>query len=859
MDIKVETQIKLNKFKLRPYQIPILDAIENKGYKRVIAILPRRAGKDLTALHLCIRECLKKVCTIFYIFPTYSQGRKILWDAITNDGIRVLDYIPDELVESKNIQLMQIRFKNGSLLQVVGSDKYNSIVGTNCHGAVFSEYALQSPMVYPLCIKPILEANDGWALFISCVSPNTLVLTSKGFIRIKDVSPIRERYSELNEPVYGIGGFHNAEQFYYGGKQPTIKIKLESGYRLECTPVHPIWDGRSWVKSKDLKVGDLIPIQYGQNVDGEGVDISDFYYSEHAALKSMDINYDGEDFFYLLGLIHADGNYTKDSVCVTKKKDQQIIDFLRKYGFKTRPDGIHHEYSSREFCALLEYLGFKHGARNKEFPESLLKATMKQLKPFIQGLFDGDGCSASGKNKRGYVKLTSTCLEFINDLQVVLLNFGIVSSIRYEYKAPSELVKVYSEIYNLEISGYFAHIFYKEIGFRLDRKQKNWANVPESCREESGNIYPIDLNQLDGYSLPKNIVTNKERISRRLIAKLNEKNPHPYLSGLLSHKYFYSPVKDITDSESEVFDFVIPDTHSFFTNGYLSHNTPRGKNHLFELYNIALNSPDWFAYKLSVLETGHISMNAINKTRAEGIMSEGLIQQEYFCDFSLGIEGSFYCRYIDKMKLSGQIGCVPWLCEHKVHTCWDLGVRDTTAILFFQVVGQIVRIVDCYENSKQGLEHYVKVLESKPYSYGKHIAPHDIRVREFGSGITRLEKAARLGINFIVCDNLPILDGIEAARSSFGKIWVDEEACKDLIRALENYHQEFDSARKVYKEKPLHDWSSNYSDAFRYLCISLPKMYDDVSPEELDKRYREAVYGEQSNMAPIFRSYNTDY
>src|SRR5947207_10702856 len=102
MNLSVETKIKLNKFSPRKYQLPILDAIENKGYKRVLAILPRRAGKDITAWNLCIRQCLRKVCVVYYIFPTYSQAKKVIWDSITNTGERILDYIPSEVIDSKN-------------------------------------------------------------------------------------------------------------------------------------------------------------------------------------------------------------------------------------------------------------------------------------------------------------------------------------------------------------------------------------------------------------------------------------------------------------------------------------------------------------------------------------------------------------------------------------------------------------------------------------------------------------------------------------------------------------------------------------------------------------------------------------
>ena len=456
--MSMERRIQLNKFVPRPYQIPIIEAIEDKGYKRVLAIMPRRSGKDITAFNLCIRMLLKKICVIYYIFPTYSQGKKILWDSITNSGEKILDYIPSEVIESSNSQEMKIKFTNGSLFQIVGSDNYNSLMGTNPQGVVFSEYALQDPRAYQY-IRPILTANEGWACFLS---------------------------------------------------------------------------------------------------------------------------------------------------------------------------------------------------------------------------------------------------------------------------------------------------------------------------------------------------------------------------------------------------------------------TPRGKNHLWELYNIAQQSPDWFCYKLSLDDTQHIPLAEIEKERAEGIMSEDLIQQEYYTSFTLGVEGSYYSKYLAKMRLEGKIGVVPWENGIQVHSVWDLGFRDSTSIIMFQICGQTVRIIDTYENNKHGLEHYVDVLKAKPYSWGKHFAPHDISVTEWGSGISRLEKARQLGLKFeyrldkqsrarSVLADLSIMDGIEGVRSLFSKVWIDEEKCAGLIKALENYRQEYDIKLKVYNNRPLHNWASHYADAMRYLALSLPKTREGVSREELDNQYARAVYGTEGKLPPFFR------
>jgi len=447
---KTEVALRLNQFEPRDYQKPILKALDD-GYKRVLAVMPRRAGKDITALNYVIRQMWKHPGVYYYIFPTYSQAKKVIWDSMTNDGRRILDYFPKELVTQMNGQEMKIRMKahNGeeSLFQLIGSDSYDSLMGTNPRGCVFSEYALQDPMAYQY-IRPILTANGGWALFIS---------------------------------------------------------------------------------------------------------------------------------------------------------------------------------------------------------------------------------------------------------------------------------------------------------------------------------------------------------------------------------------------------------------------TPRGKNHLYSLAQLAQNSPDWFYLHLSVEDTHHIPMSEIERERREGLMSEDMIQQEYYCSYEMGVEGAYYAHYLDDLRMRGRLSDVPWESAFKVHTAWDIGVRDSTTIIFYQTIGQTVRLIDCYENNKKGLEHYAAILDSKPYKYGIHIAPHDIKVREWGSGVTRIEKARQLGIDFTLADQYDIADGIEAGRSLFSKLWIDATNCEPLINSLENYRQEYDHKRKVYRPRPLHDFASHFADAYRYLAVSLPKTQDGKSAEELEQLYNEAIYGNQHNLPPQFQ------
>lgn len=438
----MSAQITLSKFQPREYQLPLIDAIENKGYRRVLGILPRRAGKDITGFNLAVRQCIRRPCVVYYIFPTYAQAKKVIWDSVTNDGQRFLDFVPDELIERTNTQEMKIRFTNGSLLQLIGSDRYDTLMGTNPQACVFSEYALQDSRAYAY-IRPILTANDGWALFLS---------------------------------------------------------------------------------------------------------------------------------------------------------------------------------------------------------------------------------------------------------------------------------------------------------------------------------------------------------------------------------------------------------------------TPRGKNALWDMYQIAQNSPQWYCLRLTVDDTQHITREDIEQERADGMMSHDMIMQEYYVSFDMGVENACYGSYMEDLRLKGQITTVPWENAFPVHTAWDLGMRDSTCIIFFQTIGKTIHVIDFYSSSKVGLEHYAHVLQAKPYTYGKHFAPHDINVTEYGAGISRMRKAHDLGIKFSLAGGprggkLPIEEGIEAVRSTLPRVWFDEEHARHLIHALENYRYEWDHVKQMNKKRPLHNWASHPADAMRYLCLSLPQTRDGLTPEELRRQRHRALYG----------------
>jgi phage terminase large subunit len=189
-------------------------------------------------------------------------------------------------------------------------------------------------------------------------------------------------------------------------------------------------------------------------------------------------------------------------------------------------------------------------------------------------------------------------------------------------------------------------------------------------------------------------------------------------------------------------------------------------------------------------------------------------------DFLVHAEGAYYATEMREAKDQGRIDVVNYETSTGVITAWDLGIGDSTAIWFAQFIGPEIRIIDYYESSGVGLDHYARVLQEKGYAYKEHILPHDVRVKELGSGKSRLETLDSLGISPVtIAPQLMVDDGIQAVRSMLKNCWFDAERCDRGIDALRQYHREYDDNGKVWRSRPAHDWASHGADAFRYLAV----------------------------------------
>ncbi len=220
-----------------------------------------------------------------------------------------------------------------------------------------------------------------------------------------------------------------------------------------------------------------------------------------------------------------------------------------------------------------------------------------------------------------------------------------------------------------------------------------------------------------------------------------------------------------------------------------------------------------FCYKAS--QTGYIDAKEL--AEAKRAMNKDDYLQEFECSFAAAVRGAYYAGALEDLEHKGRIIEVPYAPELPVHTAWDLGIDDATGIWFFQVQsGGNWRVLEYLEDSGQGLEYYVRLLQQKNYIYGKHFAPHDIKVRELGTGLSRLEVARQLGIHFQVAPSLSLADGINAVRTALPRMWFDAKACAQGLRALRQYRRQWRPRQEVYSTTPLHDWTSHAADALRY-------------------------------------------
>lgn len=300
------------------------------------------------------------------------------------------------------------------------------------------------------------------------------------------------------------------------------------------------------------------------------------------------------------------------------------------------------------------------------------------------------------------------------------------------------------------------------------------------------------------------------------IMLLSSENPQSirgiYLDGIV--------IDEAAQVKQEVIDEVVTPALSDRKGFMYIVGTPKGMANLFyDYYQKAQAEENWFLYVAKASDTGLVDKEELEA--ALKVMGQAKYNQEFECSFIGNLHGSIYGEILTKLEDKKQIARIPYDPSYSVSTAWDIGFNDASAIIFYQIVGTAIHIIDYYENRNEAFPHYAKILKEKDYIYDNHLAPHDIEVTEFSTGRTRRETAYQLGIKFRVVPKIALEDGIHSAKMLLPRCYIDVDNCTKLINSLRHYHKRYNDRERIYNQKPVHDWSSHACDAFRTLAVGL--------------------------------------
>lgn len=244
--------------------------------------------------------------------------------------------------------------------------------------------------------------------------------------------------------------------------------------------------------------------------------------------------------------------------------------------------------------------------------------------------------------------------------------------------------------------------------------------------------------------------------------------------------------------------------------------TPKGRNQFHDAYQRAQGDPDSLALMVSAASSGILPASELDALRRE--MTDDAWRQEMECDFDAAIPGAIYGKELWQLEQDGRIRAGLHDPALKTFAVLDLGFTDDTAIWWFQGAKEL-RLIDCYAASGMPIAHYHEVLKAKPYKYGDWLyLPHDARAKSLQTGRSIEQQLGALGWKTRIVPELGLMDGIQAARLTLADCHFDTQ-CREGIETLKQYQREYDEDKRCFRDKPRHDWTSHYADAFRYACL----------------------------------------
>lgn len=282
-------------------------------------------------------------------------------------------------------------------------------------------------------------------------------------------------------------------------------------------------------------------------------------------------------------------------------------------------------------------------------------------------------------------------------------------------------------------------------------------------------------------------------------------------------------------------------------------STPRGHNHLYQLYNKVKGFDEWYTSLLTVKDTFQnngqpvVNKTIIDEYKVKHDFSDDKIRQEFYCDFDAAILGSIFGPYIQKAQQEGRISDFEIDRTYPVYTYWDLGWRDATAIWFLQKCKDGFKVINFYQNSQQEISHYINYLHDfrdlHQIVYSTHYAPFDANKTNLGTGLTLTDQAIKLGLNFSVLPqprDKQLL--IEVGRGLFNQFYFHQTRCEKGMNALREYQKSFNALMGTFGA-PLHNWASHAADAYLYMCQEIRLSKDSTGMQVIKNAVNsESIY-----------------
>ncbi len=647
----------INKGWVSAKQLKDGDAILNKENKQSIVKKVIKTGKkicyDLEVKKnesffvddLLVHNTGLSVITAGYVAwrLIFRKDEKILIIANDGDGAmrflgtvkQFINYTPNWLKPGDGLSLVDnqkyIKLKNNSYAQAKASSP-EAGRGDSLTLLVLDETAfIENADTIWMAAGLALSQTQGKCIMISCVPEDTYVFTNKGLKQVKDFVPSSiEGAHEVDQySVLGKDKTRTSNLFFNNGIHDTKKIITTNSF-LEGTFNHKVWAYKDekfdWVKLSELNQGDYISIQYGNELWAENDAIQGFDSQDSTkCLNKFNPSKITKKIAYFLGLFIAEGSAYKKfkenkfiggKVTITCGDDvSKVIEDIGLTYYLSK-DGLHYEIGSKQLVLFLEHLGFdlSKKAKQKEIPSRLFEMSRENIVYLLKGIFDGDGFS---RKDREYVGICLSSQKLINQIRMLLINFGILTDYCEVWTKPTKKVKVSSLGYRLSCSGNNSKLFYEKIGFGFKRKMDNENVLKGYCDFsiiDRNDVIPngtsllkkmVKESEYNTYSLRKQFKINingqlnskkkdTDNISRTLLLKVFEAVKHnlsletiEYYERILSSNLKWNKINKIEYSKKPTYDFSLPEKdddfwcHSVLYNGVLGHQTPNGTSNLY--------------------------------------------------------------------------------------------------------------------------------------------------------------------------------------------------------------------------------------------------------------------------------------